>query len=141
MVPRVSCGGSSGSDSRRTEQVSDVIMAVAVLAEATAVEVAMMYTSEGMEIEKDVREGVGKVDILKVFCPGPLREFASLLGLASWCSMRLTEWLGLVGRERAAEVLADGERHEASLRLALAEVCTLAEPEVPRDLGRGHGTV
>ena len=44
-----------------------------------------------------------------------------IMGLSSW-SIWLTEWLKLVGRDRAAQVLADGKRHEASVRSGLAEV-------------------
>ena len=53
------------------------------------VEATLMDASEGMDIERDVREisallgcmGVDRVVIMEVFCLGRLRAFASLFGL------------------------------------------------------------
>ena len=54
--------------------------------------------------------------------------------------IRLSEWMEVVGRDRAAEVAAPGGRREASARIGLTEVCkvlTVAEltpgiSQVPR---------
>ena len=108
-----------------------------------------MGTSAGTEVEQAV--GVDRVDITAVFYPGHCVNWLLLFGLVYVGRDRAAEvlaggerhaeWLELVGRDRAAEVLADGERHEASVRIGISPLCLQRSSEFvqgisqePRDL-------
>ena len=152
---RESYGGSSRSGIRWTEHVSDVSVAAAVRAKAVLPEATMMEASEGTEFVREISAllecmgiGVDNVGIMEALCPGHLREFAPLCALVHRGACDSEEWLRVVRRDRSAEVLADGERHDVSLRIGLAEQCSVlfgAETrqgisQVPRNLGRRHRT-
>ena len=148
---RESYGGSSRSGIIWTEHVSDLTVAAALLEEAT-----MMEASEGTEYVREISAllecmgiGVDNVGIMEALCPGHLREFAPLCALVRRGGCDSQEWLEVVRRDRSAEVLADGERHDVFLCIGLAEECSVlpgAETmqgisQVSRNFGRRHRTL
>ena len=113
---------------------------------------------EGSEGTENVREisallecmgiGVDNHGIMEVLCLGHLREFPPLCALVHRGRCDSQRCLEVARRHRSAEVLADGERHDVSLRFGLTEECSFLPgavtmqgiSQVPRNLGRRHRT-
>ena len=79
-VPRVSSVSGIGGNEHVSASVLAEATTTEATVEATTSEATMMDMSEGMEVEKDVREtsallectgiGVGQIDIVEVYCVG-----------------------------------------------------------------------
>ena len=101
-------------------------------------EAPSMDTSEGMEVERSVREisalleclgvGVEKVGIMVVFCLGRTREFASLFGIV--CG-------GAFYKRRGWD---SPSRSLSAIRVGLAKVCGVLSGEL-EGFSRYHETL